>query len=824
MLTPPFLRSTRSPRRSLLIALLVLATFTALSGLSAKNVVAWGTNTDGQTNVPPGLDAIAVAAGASHSLALRADGTVVAWGFNGYGAATVPAGLNGVTAIAAGANHSLALKSDGTMVGWGYNFYGAASIPAGLSGVRAIAGGAYHSLALKSDGTVVAWGYDGYGQATVPSGLRGVTAIAAGAYHSVALKSDGTVVAWGYNLFGVSNVPPTLGGVIAIAAGNYHTLALKSDRTVVAWGNNSTGAVSVPSGLGGIASITGGAYHSLALKSSGVLVNWGSTSGGLAVFPTGVTQITGIAAGYYHNLALDTPPQAPIVDAGPAQRVSEGALVTLDARASHDDNNPPRALTAPLWRQIAGPSVTLSNPNSFVTSFATPNVPRSGAVLTFVFSVSNNFATATGTVNVNVDNMNSAPTANAGTAQSVGENTPVVLQGDGTDPDGDSLTLTWTQIAGPIVSMEGSDTTSPTFVAPAVSALQRSVDLTFRLIVNDGLVSSGPSDVTVHVLNTNDAPTANGGGDKSGNEGDPITLDGSKSSDPNGDQLSFEWRQISGSPVVELQDANSPTATFIAPNVTFGGTTLTFRLSVNDGELSDSNVVNVRVNNVNHAPLADAGGDQVVPEGSPVNLDGSASADVDGDLLTYTWEQTDGSIVELLNASTATPSFVAPDVGASDGILVFTLTVRDGFGGVARDTVGVRVKYVNRPPTADAGADQVCNEGSQVNLRGTATDPDGNALTFSWMQLSGPIVTLADETALDSTFIAPPVTRAGDTILLRLTVTDAYGASATDDVTIRIANVNRAPTAEAPDNLSVREAELVKPDRFRDGPGCRRAK
>ena len=49
-------------------------------------------------------------------MALKADGTVVAWGDNGEGQADVPAGLTDVIAIAAGLSHSVALKSDGTVV------------------------------------------------------------------------------------------------------------------------------------------------------------------------------------------------------------------------------------------------------------------------------------------------------------------------------------------------------------------------------------------------------------------------------------------------------------------------------------------------------------------------------------------------------------------------------------------------------------------------------------------------------------------------------------------------------------------------------------
>ena len=77
-------------------------------------MTAWGYNTVGQTNVPAGLsNVVNVAAGHSHNLALKADGTVTAWGHNNYGQTNVPAGLNHVVAVAAGQYHSMVLKADG---------------------------------------------------------------------------------------------------------------------------------------------------------------------------------------------------------------------------------------------------------------------------------------------------------------------------------------------------------------------------------------------------------------------------------------------------------------------------------------------------------------------------------------------------------------------------------------------------------------------------------------------------------------------------------------------------------------------------------------
>jgi hypothetical protein len=246
----------------------------------------------------------AIAAGGSHSLALKNDGTVMAWGDNYYSQATIPVGLSGVTAIAAGWSYSLALKNDGTVVVFGWGFYGEAAIPVGLSGVTAIAAGWSHILALKSDGTVVAWGDNQFGQTTIPAGLSGVTAIAAGGRHSLALKSDGTVVAWGDNTYRQTTVPAGLSGVIAIAAGGNHSLALKSDGTVVAWGDNGTGQTTIPAGLSGVTAIAAGSAHSMALKSDGTVVAWGDNQFGQTTIPAGLSGVTAIAAGGPNSMAF----------------------------------------------------------------------------------------------------------------------------------------------------------------------------------------------------------------------------------------------------------------------------------------------------------------------------------------------------------------------------------------------------------------------------------------------------------------------------------------------------------------------------------------
>ena len=279
------------------------ATLTVVSG---GNIVAWGDNSTGQRNVPPGLsDVVAVAGGYGHSLALRKDGTVVAWGDDSTGQTNVPSSVSNVVAVAGGYYHSLALRRDGTVAAWGDNSDSQSTVPPDLNNVVAIAAGGFHSLALRSNGTVVAWGYNGYGQTNPPAGLSDVVGIAGGAFHCLALRKDGTIVAWGYNSDGETNVPAGAAGVaMAVAGGRFHNLSALRDGSLVAWGYDGSGQATVPAGLSNVVAAAGGGDHSLALRNDGTVAAWGYNAYGQAAPPPGLTNVAAIASGYDHSLAL----------------------------------------------------------------------------------------------------------------------------------------------------------------------------------------------------------------------------------------------------------------------------------------------------------------------------------------------------------------------------------------------------------------------------------------------------------------------------------------------------------------------------------------
>jgi len=340
----------------IVVSTIVWNLFVTIPSANAGNqVIAWGegkTNNPadvydyGQAMVPSNLtNAVQVAAGRLHSLALKNDGTLQGWGCDLFRQLDFPTGSNYV-AIACGNVFSLALQTNGSVlaVGDADDYYATPTfVPINLSNVVAIAGGHYHSLALKSDGTVVAWGNStnpadfgtdfNYGQSLVPAGLSNAVAIAAGGYHSLALKGDGTVVAWGSNVYGQTNVPSGLSNVVAITAGEYYSLALDANGKLAAWGDNTTGQANIPSGLSNVVAIAAGGFHVLALKGDGTVVAWGSNAYGQTNVPPGLSNVVQIAAGFNDSLALvDSGPPAVKVPLSISSSRTNGLTLALSSR------------------------------------------------------------------------------------------------------------------------------------------------------------------------------------------------------------------------------------------------------------------------------------------------------------------------------------------------------------------------------------------------------------------------------------------------------------------------------------------------------------
>jgi hypothetical protein len=487
---------------------------------------------------------------------------------------------------------------------------------------------------------------------------------------------------------------------------------------------------------------------------------------------------------------------APVADAGSNQAVNTLALVTLDGSASSDpDGHLPLTYG---WTQTGGPSVSFS-PTLSVTTFTAPGNP---AALTFTLTVTDSLGLASAPDEVVVTVNNQAPVASAGSDQSVNRNTLVTLDGSGSSDLDDDLPLTyhWTQTGGSSVTFNDALSIT-TFTAPGDPTV-----LTFTLTVTDSLgLASTPDEVVITV--TNQAPAADAGGDQSVDTNTLVTLDGSSSSDPDGDvPLTYLWTQTGG-PAVSFTPGLSVT-TFIALN---DPGVFTFTLTVTDSLGLASAPAEVVVTVDNQPPVAGAGGDQSVDTLALVTLDGSASSDPDGDVpLTYLWTQTGGHSATLSDPAAAQPTFSAPD---DPGVLTFTLTVTDSLGLPDPTPDEVVVTVNNQPPVADAGGDQSVDANAIVSLDGSgSSDPDGDLpLTYLWMQTGGPAVALNNPAGVGPAFIAPS---ASTVLTFTLIATDSLGLvdPTPDEIVVTVIADNQPPIADAGSNQSVNTNAIVTLD------------
>jgi hypothetical protein len=324
--------------------------------------------------------------------------------------------------------------------------------------------------------------------------------------------------------------------------------------------------------------------------------------------------------------------------------------------------------------------------------------------------------------------------------------------------------------------------------------------------VSDGTNTSVDT-VTITVNADNDAPTADAGPTQIVEEGDGVTLNATGSSDPEGQALTYTWTQTGGSSV-SLSNASATQPTFTAPEG-LTNSTLTFQVSVSDGTNTSVDTVAITVNADNDAPTANAGPTQTVDEGDGVTLNATGSTDPEGQTLAYTWTQTGGPSVSLSDTSGSQPTFTAPE-GLVNSTLTFQVSVTDGTN-TSVDTVTITVNADNDAPTANAGPPQTVEEGDGVTLNATgSTDPEGQALTYTWTQTGGTSVSLSNASATQPTFTAPEGL-VNSTLTFQVSVTDGTSTS-TDTVTITVNADNDAPTANAGPTQTVGEGDGVTLD------------
>jgi len=397
--------------------------------------------------------------------------------------------------------------------------------------------------------------------------------------------------------------------------------------------------------------------------------------------------------------------------------------------------------------------------------------------------------TVTITVNAAPPPPNQAPVADAGQdVFMVLPNNSATLDGSASsDPDGSIASYSWTLISGPAQHTIANASAAVTGLSNLVQGVY-----TFQLEVTDN-VGATSTDTVIITVNAappppNEAPTANAGTDITITlPTNSAALNGSASSDPDGTITGYAWTQLGGPAQATILNSNGVTTSV---NDLVQGT-YSFLLVVTDnaGATAEDTVQVTVLPRPNQAPVADAGTDITI--NLPLNavtLNGSASYDPDGRIVSYGWARISGQgATTIVNSNAARPIVI----GLSQGRYVFELTVIDDMGATAKDTVIVNVEAsLNQSPIADAGKDtSIALPAIAAVLDGSLSkDPDGSITQYEWKQISGPSpATFANKAAMKTVITG---LQEGE-YTFELTVTDNAGATSTKTVKVIVVNTFR---------------------------------
>lgn len=322
-----------------------------------------------------------------------------------------------------------------------------------------------------------------------------------------------------------------------------------------------------------------------------------------------------------------------------------------------------------------------------------------------------------------------------------------------------------------------------------------SVDFHAYYLGPDGnMQNEGPlSDWTAKACRS---PFANAGADQTALVGATVTLDGSASTDPDGNSISYLWT-LTQKPANSQASLLNPGALHPSLVIDKPGT-YKIGLAVNDGYF-DSALSTVTINTQNSKPVANAGNAQTGKVGETLTLDGRASSDVDGDALSFHWTlsaKPQNSLATLVNTDTDSPSLTLDKPGSYAAQLI----VNDGKADSAPATV--TLSTINSKPVAKAGPAQsilLSTPATPVLLDGSgSTDADSDPLSFRWSLIHQP---LGSQSALTDPL--KPFTQftpdfVGDYVA-QLIVNDGHADSNPDTVAI---SVKAAPLLNHPPQIT----------------------
>jgi alpha-tubulin suppressor-like RCC1 family protein len=490
------------------------------------------------------------------------------------------------------------------------------------------------------------------------------------------------------------------------------------------------------------------------------------SSGAKATDVVKVTVVAAIVAG------------APSASAGADQVITLPTnSVTLTGTGSETNGT----IVSYQWTQGSGPSlvtiVSAGQAQTLVTGFVQ-------GVYTFFISVTDSSgvkATDVMKVTVNPAIVVGLPIANAGPDQAITLPTnSVTLSGSGSETNGSIVSYQWTQSSGPSTASIGTSGQALTIVNGLVSGVY-----TFVLSITD---NSGVQATDVTKITVSPAVAIPGLPVVSAGANQTITLPtnsvtlSATASETNGSIVSYRWTQGSGPSIVSINSSDQA-------STSVGGLVegvYSFYIAVTDNSgLTATDAVKVTVNAavVAGLPVVIAAPDQVIiVPASSVTLSCTAS-ETNGTIMSYAWAQTSGPSTVILAAPNQYQTLAS---GLVQGVYTFTITVVDANGLSANDVEIVTVNAQAIPGTlvVDAGVNQAITlPTNNVTLTATASEVNGNIVSYKWTESSGPSVVAISTPAQAVTSVSGLVVGVYSFVI---SVTDNSGVTATNSVKVTV--------------------------------------
>ena len=489
--------------------------------------------------------------------------------------------------------------------------------------------------------------------------------------------------------------------------------------------------------------------------------------------------------------------RTPSANAGRNQTVKVGSKVQLAASESTDPSSTGNLKYA--WTLLSKPEgsfASLSNTAGMEPNF----IADAAGDYSFQVKVDNGMEQDTATVTIST--VNSAPMAHAGRGQTATAGTLVRLDASrSSDADGDPLRYSWTMVSQPegsIASMQSSNSVAGAFTP------DKPGDYILQLVVNDGISDSAPATVTITTVNS--TPVAGASAEKALSLGEPIQLNGYKSTDVDGDPLTYKWMLLSA-PAESKARLSSTTDVnpLLTPDV---AGIYVAQLIVNDGKTESTPATVVISTDAADQLKANTGMNQTAAQGNAVTLRGSTNGIGD---VNYQWSlvaRPENSEATLSGANTATPSFIADQPGTYVAQLIA------GNGSMKSAPQTVTISTANTQPVADPGSNVEVALHSNVTLDASkSSDADKDPLTYNWSLLSQPAessLTLVAATSATPSIVAD----AAGTYVLQLMVNDGYANS--EPVTQAIVV---SASAEGPGKKSASSADIIVSSAVTVSPG-----